>query len=321
MNQAKDLATKLEKIVDIARYAPSVHNSQPWRVKLDGGTIIIRLDKDSLLQHGDPVGRQAYISLGIFTQAFVLAAEAQGYKAKTVSFENKQARLVLSPSKQTGRSKWPSLLRSRFTDRSIYQPASIPGSAERKITSSYSQAGVKIWFSKDKPVILETAELTAKGIGLALTSPDFRRELSGYLTRPLSNKETGISVSALAIPRPLAIVEPWLIKGGIGLNMEKSLELKRWLSASGLIFITTDGDLLHDWFNAGRAYLCACLQVEELGLSQATSAATVEASSFHEDIENLLHTKQRLQCVLRVGKGTRRKKYSPRLPASALILT
>jgi hypothetical protein len=109
------------------------------------------------------------------------------------------------------------------------------------------------------------------------------------------------------------------MKTGLGVTSEVKLERKRWLSSSGIIFITTAGDVPEYWFEAGRAYLHVALEIENQGLSQATSAATVEASNYHEDIERLLGTNERLQCVIRVGKGAKNRNHSPRVNVEDLL--
>ncbi len=109
------------------------------------------------------------------------------------------------------------------------------------------------------------------------------------------------------------------MKLGIGIRSEVNLERKRWESASGIILITTVGDMPKYWFEAGRAYLQAALKVEQLGLSQATSAATVEASNYHEDVEKLVDTNQRLQSVIRIGKGVQNRNHSPRVTVEELL--
>ena len=83
--------------------------------------------------------------------------------------------------------------------------------------------------------------------------------------------------------------------------------------------ITTKGDLSDSWFAAGRRYLHVCLMLELMGISQATSAALVEASTFHEDIEAMLSTNERLQAVIRIGKGTSKRQPSPRISVSELL--
>ncbi|UWE10530.1 Acg family FMN-binding oxidoreductase [Actinacidiphila bryophytorum] len=62
---ALDAAT-LEKLVSAAVAAPSIHNTQPWRYRLDPDTMTVevRAAWDRTLQHTDPEGRALHISVG-----------------------------------------------------------------------------------------------------------------------------------------------------------------------------------------------------------------------------------------------------------------
>lgn len=62
---ALDAAT-LEKLVAAAVAAPSIHNTQPWRFRLDPDTttIEVRASIDRGLRHTDPTGRALHISVG-----------------------------------------------------------------------------------------------------------------------------------------------------------------------------------------------------------------------------------------------------------------
>jgi hypothetical protein len=172
----------------------------------------------------------------------------------------------------------------------------------------------------DRDVVKAAAKLTSQGIQLALSSPGFRKELSQYLVLPWSRKKRGIAVKSLHVSWLLEVMEPWLIRLGIGLKAEADLEKKRWLSASAIIVITSIGDMPKYWFEVGRTYLRVSLIVEKHSLSQATSAAVVEASDFHEDVEKLMHTKQRIQSMMRIGApGAPKRYHSPRLDAEELI--
>lgn len=62
---ALDAAT-LEKLISAAVAAPSVHNTQPWRYRLDPDTttVEVRAVPERRLRHTDPDGRALHISVG-----------------------------------------------------------------------------------------------------------------------------------------------------------------------------------------------------------------------------------------------------------------
>lgn len=309
---------ELEKIIDIARLAPSVHNIQPWKVKNREGELEVTIDKNYQLEAGDPTGRQTIISLGIFTEAISLAARSISLQVDALRFDSDKATLSFAKSvKSNGEDI--KLLKDRATDRSIYSEAEIAKNVKVAIENCATDKSVRVWVINDKDFIQKLADLTAKGISLALSNPQFRNELSHCLVRYGWRKKRGISVKSLYIPAVLAQLQPELLRLGISTGKEAKLEKRRWLSASIVVLITTDGDLQDDWFHAGQTYLKVSLMIEKSGLSQATSAATIEAATFHEDVEEMLGTNQRLQAVLRVGKGAAKKYYSPRASAKELI--
>jgi len=322
MELAQVLAEKINDIVALAGYAPSVHNTQSWRVKTRGNKIFVRVDPRYRLVDGDPTGRQTIISLGIFSEALKIAAMVNGLHASKLTFDGEEVEIHIcksGDSDNSERSHTIAALKSRVTDRSIYRPIEISKSTRGQIIDAAKEITAKIWLLTDKNDVYKIAEYTSKGIGLALSNPNFRHELSTYLVVPWSKKRRGISTSSLYIPKILAVCEPLFMRLGIGLKQEVNLERRRWLSSSGIVLITTPGDMPDHWFEAGRAYLKVALKIEKLGLSQATSAAMVEASNYHEDVEAMLKTTQRLQGVIRIGQGSRHRVHSPRVSTKELI--
>ncbi|MEO5627429.1 MAG: nitroreductase family protein [Candidatus Saccharimonadales bacterium] len=322
MNDTSGLNSNIKNILEIARLAPSVHNTQPWEVTVKDQTIHIKLDPDFTLGDGDPTGRETIISMGIFSEAIIIAAGYLGYKLRSMKFHNQSTDITFQKLQgKPGTAEAVDLLKQRCTDRSIYTPYDVTPEMADTMEKAYAKGDVRIWVRTDPDSLQKTAQLTAQGISLALSSPNFRKELSQYLTEPWSKKGRGIAVDSLYIPRFVAVLEPYLMRLGVGVGAEVKLEKKRWLSASADIYIATRGDMPEYWFKAGRAYLQVSLQIEKLGLSQATSAATVEASNFHEDIEEMLGTNFRLQSVLRVGQGSKNRVHSPRVTTDTLLAT
>lgn len=319
MKDYKLSAAELKSILEIARLAPSVHNTQPWKVKNTSKGLKIIMDNDHKLGAGDPVGRQTAISLGIFSEAVCIAAENIGWNSKEIKLEDDTTARISFKKSNRSRSDIAELIKRRASDRSIYKKINISVETKKTIQNCVCDKSVQVWFVQDKDFIKKLAKLTSKGIRLALSNPEFRNELSRYLIRSGSNKKRGIAVKSLYLPWFIANLQPESLKLGLNTRKEAELEEKRWSSASAIVLITTDGDLHEDWFNAGRTYLKVSLAIESFGLSQTTSAATVEAATFHEDVEKMLETSQRLQAVLRIGKGAAKKQYSPRVSAEELI--
>ena len=58
-----DEATFAAAVAD-AVWAPSIHNSQPWRFRRTGHGIEVRVDECRLLPASDPEGRAARVSCG-----------------------------------------------------------------------------------------------------------------------------------------------------------------------------------------------------------------------------------------------------------------
>ena len=108
-------------ILEMARFAPSVHNTQPWKVSWSDTSVTVSLDPEHLLSDGDPTGRETIISLGIFTEAIVIAAKKCGFESKSVSYKDKSSVIVLTKKSSTpSESQTVALLTQRCTDRSIY---------------------------------------------------------------------------------------------------------------------------------------------------------------------------------------------------------
>jgi hypothetical protein len=327
MTAAEILEKNIRDIVDLGRLAPSVHNTQPWKVKLESSEVVISLDTHHALEDGDPTGRQTMISLGIFSEALALGASQYGLDVASVYIHTEQIRITFAlgtnpPQKTKGLDSLVTALHTRCSDRSIYKPLNLDEQQLQHIrasSASSTTSSVSTHAITDEAIISKVAALTSNAIGVALSSPAFRHELTQYLVMPGSSRQRGIAVKSLHISRPKALLQPIVLKTGRGLKSEAELEKRRWLSASGLVIITADGDMPKYWFEVGRAYLRASLAIEELGLSQATSAAIVEASNYHEDIEDMLHTKQRILAIIRVGHGSAVKHFSPRISTEQIL--
>jgi nitroreductase len=72
---------RLERALELALRAPSVHNSQPWRWQLQGDVIKLFADFDRRLPANDPGGRDLLISCGAALHHFRVALGHEGHDA------------------------------------------------------------------------------------------------------------------------------------------------------------------------------------------------------------------------------------------------
>jgi nitroreductase len=323
----QDLAPHIRKLLEYARLAPSVHNAQPWRFIVKGDSISLAVAPERMLDSGDPTSRESWISFGVCLEALLQAAKGLGMKAEITqvqgaSFNDVIATIHVTPNLS---DKQPSLLNAlekRQTYREKMESAKIP----LELVKSCEQAvkdlnGVSVFFMQDKPAIRRVGEYTFKAMSLALSSPDFRHELYHFVHYNWSPSRTGMHGYTQGEGSLGSLFGKLSIKLGIGLGTKARHDQQRINDASALIFIGTKGDVPSFWLSAGRGYMRVALEVAKSGLAQGTLAAPIEAASFHEDIEKILGTSNRLQTMLRVGKAAHPVRSSPRLEVDELTTT
>lgn len=320
----RSVTTLPYQIADLARLAPSVHNTQPWRFRLGEGRVEILAEPARRLAAGDPTGREFWLSLGCAAEAALIAAEGLGAAVKLTCQADclEQPVAILEITGQTTpEPKLSEALKRRRTDRSVLTKQPVSGQLLSELAGGWKDPAAVAHVSADPSLITLVATLTGQGIALALGSPEFRTELSGLIIPAWSHRPDGIPTQSLELTGPLAELEPWRVRHGLGIKRQAEKEHRIMNSAAALALITTPGDISADWLAAGRAYLRTAVTAAGLGLASSTTAAAVEAADFHLDIEQALGTAQRLQAILRLGYSRRQLQPVRRFPLEHLLIT
>lgn len=86
----------IRNAVRLACHAPSLHNSQPWRWTVEGGTVMLFLDKDRVLSSTDHTGREALLGCGAVLDHFRVAMAAAGWETHLDRLPNPNDRMHLA---------------------------------------------------------------------------------------------------------------------------------------------------------------------------------------------------------------------------------
>lgn len=316
----------IHQLLDYARLAPSVHNAQPWNFTVDDNDISIAVSPSRMLGPGDPTGRETWISFGTCLESLLQSAKGLGITATVVHLQTDRldgiiATVRISDTVANHTTDILEALKKRFTYREHMVPATIPPLLEDVCkTAIHDLSETEVLITKESSIIKRVGDLTFKAMTLALGDPFFRNELYHYVHTNISPAKTGMHGYALGEGLLGSLFGKASVKLGIGLPLKARHDQQRIAEASALIFIATKGDTPQYWLQAGRAYMRIALEVAKTDLMQGTLAAPVEASSFHEDIETMLHTNGRIQTMLRVGGAQKeQKRHSPRLSVEELL--
>jgi hypothetical protein len=257
---ANYLSQSINDILSIARLAPSVHNTQPWRVRVEPNELRIMLARERALNHGDPTGREIYLSLGIFTEACLISLRHNGFNPSEPKFVGDEVFIKTGPkTDDQSESQAVQAIQRRYTDRTIYKSMAVSERTLKAINSCWRSSRIEVRAINDSQIIESVAGFTRQALLLAFSNPSFRKELTEYF---VDNKKIpyGIPLSALGTNPIKARLAKRLISSGINRGQEAKAEYQRWHSASGLIFILAEGDSKSYWLESGRAYLRASLE-------------------------------------------------------------
>jgi nitroreductase len=309
---AASLRERLLFLCNYAAMAPSVHNIQPWLFHVTDDAVQIRLNPKRLLVDGDPTGREAWISIGCCFENLLLAAGEHGLSGRIADARfapgagEVTIQFVPAPAHEP---EWKVLeaIVGRRTDRSRYGVRKLSREDMKALSNGWTRGDAQVEIVTHPAIIEAVADLTSRGIGMALRFPGFRRELAS-LIRPTRSHANGIVGKSLELGLLRSLLEPMRVKHGVGVDRQAKTEYDNMKSAAAIVLVLAKGDTPKYWLEAGRALEHTGLVATTQGLSTATTAAVVEASDFHTDVERLLDTQLRLQAVMRVG-------YSSRQPA------
>ncbi|HTX29615.1 MAG TPA: hypothetical protein VME19_21630 [Streptosporangiaceae bacterium] len=314
------MSTPAPAAEEIARYvaaeavwAPSVHNTQPWRFVADGQQVSVYADADRGLPVADPDGREMMISCGAALFNVRLALRSLGYVP--------QARVLPDPGQPAlvAQVSWGerapvneferrlnSQVRSRRTHRGAFDPDPLPHGMLAALRTSAARDGAALRIMADDgrratlAAVVQTAErqqrLDSRHVG----------ELARWTPAPGSLRGDG--VPATSYPARTERTDPYFpgrdFARGHGWGVPPLSTAVGHRAAGVVALLTTAGDRPADWVNVGHALQRILLTASTCGVAVALHSQPTELPMLRAFLRTKLSSGAYPHLVLRIGMVT-----------------
>jgi len=309
----------LERLVYYARLAPSSHNRQPWKFVVGESEIDLFADVDKWLRVADRDRREMFISLGCAIESIRIAADYAGYGTAVRHFpvtnnESLVARIGVNldgPKRDEAAGHLLRYMTLRHTSHRMFEPARLVSEVDRKSLYNAFQIGeVSLQLTSDPGVFSSLAQLETRADAQLFADPEYRLEISGWLSRDLFGASWLLSkLGQLAIEHlPMG-------------NRVGQSDGARLSSAPLVGILSTKGDRRVDELQTGEAYLRVALVAERYDLRIQPVSQMVEVPEARAEAARLCGVGDRvLQHMFRIGHAQPDAVRTDREPLASLIV-
>jgi nitroreductase len=305
----------LVEAATVAGYAPSVHNTQPWRWRVLPDAMELYAERSRQLAAADPEGHLLLLSCGAALHHAVVALAAEGRAAEVRPLPEKDrpdllARVTPEPPGEVTAEAMRRMqaIRLRHTDRRPVSETPVPAAALQTVAAATTGLARLHLLTADQ--ILDLAAAAGAAADAVQADPRMAEELAYWRARalppdvlPERPPETTVPGRDFGAPGTLPI----------GPGHDRSA---RYALLYG------DDDEPESWLRAGQALSAAWLAATQLGVSVVPLSSVIEVPGTRETLRRALSDLGYPFLVLRLGvadpehHGPARP---PRLPAEQVV--
>jgi len=205
-------------LVEVARWAPSPHNMQPWNVRAPSAAEAeLLVDPSRLLPETDPVGAFMTVALGVFVETLAVAAHANGRELEVELVGEVDPRSTARPvfahlrlvDGAPADRLSPQLVLDRRTSRVPYDGRAVAPDVLAELGAVAAAFDHVLETSSDAALVESIVDLNRETLFHDLTDAVARSEVGSWLrfsARAAAARRDGFSPAALGFPG-------WLLRG------------------------------------------------------------------------------------------------------------
>ena len=313
-------------VVQLAGLAPSVHNSQPWRFRWDGGALELREERRRALHVLDPSGRELVVSCGAALLIARLGFADLGWATTTALLPDGEEGEVLARVEVTGRAE-PSpddhelaaAATRRTTDRDPYDPRPVPPEVLVRLRAATEHEGAWLHVVERDAREVDLDVLLSQADAAQRADPAYLAELESWRT---TDGDVGISDRALptvpASERGDNLSLRDFDAGAPGHARREAPHGEPVPEHPTVLVLGTEEDTRRDWVAAGQALARLLLTATVAGIAAQPVTSVLEVPVLRARLRGALGLVGVPQMVLRAGYGTSGP-VSHRLPVDDVL--
>ncbi len=304
----------LRELVRYATLAPSSHNTQCWKFRVEDGAIAVLPDFSRRCTAVDPDDHHLFVSIGCAAENLAQAALAGGLHANA-AFDPASGgtlRLSLEPTAAVASALFAAIPERQST-RGEYDGKPISTSDLALLERAGAGNGVRVVLLTERAAMEKVLEYVVQGNTAQMNDRAFVDELRAWIRFSGSDAvRTGDGLFAASSGNPSA--PSWLGSLLFGLfftpQNENDKYAKHVRSSSGVAVFVSDAESPAQWIEVGRCYERFALQSAALGIRNAMLNQPVEVAALRREFAAFLGIDgRRPDLVVRFGRG-------PKMPPS-----
>jgi nitroreductase len=309
-------------VAEAARWAPSVHNTQPWRFRARPRGLEIHENLDRALPVVDPYGRDRLISCGAAAYNASLAIGHLGWAPQLAICPDRD-RPGLVATVDRGPRLAPDRTRERLYEaipvrrshRRVFLPT--PVDAARLDRLRAAAADHDTWLRVVGPRRrARLARLLFDGAVAQSANRAFREEISRWL-RDTAGGSDGVPIASLG-------TAPYPVDGLITRDLAIRFEAREWvhqeLGRSTVAVLFSHRDERTDWVRSGVALQHLLLVATVDGLVASFADQPIQQTRLRPQLAELLDEPGYPQAILRIGEPMVSVPPTPRRPLADLFM-
>ena len=291
----------------VARWAPSKHNTQPWRFVAREVSLEFWADPLRILPATDPHRREMVISLGAAVHLARVAAHATGHDVAVTLLPHGGGGPAATITELGPRQPSPDdldLLRAipkRRTDRGPLDSDPLAPNLPFLMQSAASAQGCSLRLVSSPGDRLTLADLVQRADRLLLRRGSADRDLALWLREPTDRRRDGVPSDHTRGAAASQRAE--FVQRDFSTPTSRPAQNRAGRDHPHVGVLCTPGDGMRDWLSAGQAVAAVLLRATVAGANASYVNQPIEEVAIRAELRDQLQLDGFAQLVLRVGVG------------------